>query len=128
MGLTQNFVRKKEQNDQLNRNIKRQLNRNSKFEANRLNGVSTETRGRKQRPGFKNLNPFSMDVSKVSGALNRYKASEGQQTINKPGRGVKPRTRRRTAAEILASRRPRTPPVLARLLEEIREANRRANR
>jgi len=42
--------------------------------------------------------------------------------------GSNSRRRRLTAAEILASRRPRTPPVLARLLEEIREANRRANR
>merc|ERR1711964_362434 len=77
----------------------------------------------------------------VPNGLGDLKNTAGNQNLKQPEEpiglaaisgmwGVKPESgrRRRTAAEILASRRLRTPPVLARLLEEIREANRRVNR
>merc|ERR1711964_954675 len=130
----------------------------SKFRSKEMDKVSSKTRGRTQRGGMEaiserltgkpggyidpanrevgdNVKAHLSDLKNVRDGLATQEGSSwfsaGLNTIQPADdepRTADSGTRRRTAAEILASRRPRTPPVLARLLEEIREANRRANR
>jgi len=138
--------RKKAQNDQLDLNFDNpaQQHNVSKAVCKLRNGRPNKAPAKLEKLSGRTSMHVAAPKREVPDGLGDLKNTAGNQTL-KPGQsqpeepiglaamsglwGVKPSgRRRRTAAEILASRRLRTPPVLARLLEEIREANRRANR